>query len=193
MKKRSKAFNIFLLFGGLMIVLLSSKVHALAGEKIFYNVNPVGKVEYIDEGEKSIFHIRIWGFDYQDIFYKDSTTQHVQKIERKQRWWLGHWDAIDNFETAKSVDIKPKELAGVIRPEVLYLFKANFPTLLTFKLKDKETLSMHDLTYDTYHFVSEPYMFDIWIDAGPAHIPVMVKGSGNYRGHAMKLRLYEKP
>ena len=80
---------------------------AVDGEKIFYNINPFGKSEYIDQGTVSLegkelraasFHTRIIGFDDAEKIYTDPVTGLPVRIERTIRWPFNREFIVEEYD-----------------------------------------------------------------------------------------------
>lgn len=82
---------------------------AQAGERILYNINPVGKAEYNDLGLQVVdgrtvrvatFRTRVVGFDDTETITSDPSTALPIKVERRINWRLRREHIIESYDQA---------------------------------------------------------------------------------------------
>ena len=79
----------------LTVVPLLSFADSFSGEKIFYNINPVGVSTFADQGivdlgnikvHKVIFHTQAMGLNDTETIYSDPATSLPLRVERQIKW-----------------------------------------------------------------------------------------------------------
>ena len=123
------------------------------GEKIIYNIAPVGRAEYNDLGEVNVdgqrlncvtFRTQVMGFDDTETIYSDPQTHLPVKVERDVKKWVAREDLVEwydqkNFEL--SID-KFKDNKKVKH----YAFKSDAPIqnaiLLPFYIRTVDDLQI---------------------------------------------------
>jgi hypothetical protein len=161
------------------------------------------------------FNTRVARFNDMEKIYSDAETFLPVKVERDIRSWPNYEKITEDYDQ-KSFTLKITKTRGrknedlflkkgnVIHNAVLLPFfvrqieklepgwamEANLPTQkFEIKLDNIEEISVPAGRFKSYHFISDPARFEIWISADERRIPLKIKGSSGL-GYTLVMREY---
>lgn len=159
------------------------------------------------EGRKvklTVFKVAVFGFKDTETIYSDPDTQLPLKVERDISWWLGKEHLIEVYDqrdfkliiTKFKGKTKVSEQAivsdGPIYNAILvpfclrrttnlspgWSFAFRIPQKFEAKLVSIDKIKVSNQQFSSYHFVSTPDKFEIWISDDDNRIPLKIKGKG---------------
>jgi len=178
--------------------------------------NHQAKVSLDDRAANLItFNTRVARFNDMEKIYSDAETFLPMKVERDIRSWP-NYEKITEYYDQKSFTLRITKVRGkknedlflkkgnVIHNAILLPFfvrqieklepgwamEANLPTQkFEIKLDNIEEIAVPAGRFKSFHFLSEPDRFEIWISADERRIPIKIKGSSGF-GYTLVMREY---
>jgi hypothetical protein len=161
------------------------------------------------------FNTRVVRFNDMEKIYSDADTFLPVKVERHIRSWPNYEKITEDYDqknfTIKITKVRGRKSEGlffkkdnVIHNAILLPFfvrrvenlepgwamEINLPTQkFEIKLDNIEEITVPAGKFKSYHFLSDPDRFEIWISADKRRIPIKIKGSSGL-GYTLVMREY---
>lgn len=169
--------------------------------------NDLGQVDMDGQRVNCVtFRTQAMGFDDTETIYSDPQSHLPLKVERDISDWLGHeylveiYDqtsfklTIDKFTAKGKRKVKTYrfESDGTIYNAILLPFylrqvkdldigwemKVRLPDEFTVRLDAEVEVRIPAGKFMTYHFVSVPHKFEVWVTKDALRLPIRIKGLG---------------
>lgn len=165
----------------------------------------LGTVELLGKNVSFVvFKTKVAGFDDTEKIYADPITGLPLRVERDITMWLHKENiteeyfpelnkvSISKFESGKKVQELNFSAKGPIQNAILIPFslrkekklnigwstRIRLPEEFKVKLDKIEEVTVPVGTFKSYHFISDPRKFEIWISCDDHRVPVKITGFG---------------
>ncbi|MFA6357927.1 MAG: hypothetical protein WCY09_04590 [Candidatus Omnitrophota bacterium] len=159
------------------------------------------------EVNKSTFHTRVLGFDDTETIYSLQQNSLPLRVERDIKKLIGgeyiieEYDQVNFSVTITKYKRSHKVSQLVFRAKepiynaVFLMFRAAqvsglklgwsrvffVPNKFEVTLTSIDKIKIRDKIYTAYHFNSQPDKFEFWVDSNQPHIPLKIKGKGDFK------------